>query len=394
MRQAWRWYGPDDPVTLDHVRQAGATEIVTALHQYAPGEVWPRAAVAERKAMIENAPAGRAPLKWTVVESIPVPDDIQREGAGAKRSIEVWIESMRAVAAEGIRTICYNVMPVVDWTRTDLDYPMPTGATALRFDYDRFAAFDLHVLKRKSAEADYDETTRARASKVADALSQSEAELLTKNISAGLPGATTFSANLDAFRDRVAAYGGITPEKMRANVAAFLAEVTPVAEQLNVRLTLHPDDPPRPIFGLPRIASTATDYKALFDAVPSKANGICFCVGSLGARPDNDVVAMAKDFGSRIYFAHLRATRIDDNGKSISFTESDHLDGDVNMIDVLRVLVAENRKRDDAWRIPFRPDHGHRMLDDIEKRRINPGYTGIGRLKGLAELRGAIRALQ
>jgi mannonate dehydratase len=394
MRQAWRWYGPDDPVTLDHVRQAGASEIVSALHQYAPGEVWPQEAVAERKRLIENTPPGRVPLKWTVVESIPVPDDIQRKGTGAKRATEVWIESMRAVAAEGIRTICYNVMPVVDWTRTDLDYPMPTGATALRFDYDRFAAFDLHVLKRKGAEADYDEVTRARARKVANALSQSEAELLTKNISAGLPGATTFSQNLDAFRERIASYDGITPETMRANVAAFLAEVTPVAEQLDVRLTLHPDDPPRPIFGLPRIASTRTDYEALFKAVPSRANGICFCVGSLGSRPDNDVVAMASDFGPRIYFAHLRATVIDDNRKSISFTESDHLDGDVSMIDLLRVLVAENRKRDDAWKIPFRPDHGHRMLDDIEKTRINPGYTGIGRLKGLAELRGAIRALQ
>ena len=394
MRQAWRWYGPDDPVTLDHVRQAGASEIVTALHQYAPGEVWPQKAVAERKAVIENTPAGRSRLKWTVVESIPVPDDIQRGGPSAARQTEIWIESMRAVAAEGIRTICYNVMPVVDWTRTDLDYPMPTGATALRFDYDRFAAFDLAVLKRKGAEADYDEATRARAMKVADALSQSEAELLTKNIAAGLPGATTFSANLDSFAERVASYAGITMDKMRANVAAFLAKVTPVAEELGVRLTLHPDDPPRPIFGLPRIASTRADYEALFKAVPSKANGICFCVGSLGARPDNDVVGMARDFAPRIYFAHLRATVIDDAGRSISFTESDHLDGDVNMIDVLRVMVGENKKRDDAWKIPFRPDHGHRMLDDIEKTRINPGYTGIGRLKGLAELRGVIRALQ
>jgi mannonate dehydratase len=394
VRQAWRWYGPDDPVTLDHVRQAGATEIVSALHQYAPGVAWPRAAVAERKALIENTPRGRAPLEWTIIESIPVPDDIQREGAGARDAIEAWIASMEAVAAEGIRTICYNVMPVVDWTRTDLDYPMPTGATALRFDYDRFAAFDLHVLKRQGAEAEYDTAMRARARKVADGLTQSDAELLTKNISAGLPGATTSSANLDAFRERIASYAGITPDRMRANVVAFLEKVTPVAEKLDVRLTLHPDDPPRAIFGLPRIASTRADYEALFRAVPSRANGICFCVGSLGSRPDNDVVAMATDFAPRIYFAHLRATRIDDGGKSVSFTESDHLDGDVNMIDVLRAMVAENRTRDEAWRIPFRPDHGHRMLDDIEKVRINPGYTGIGRLKGLAELRGAIRALQ
>jgi len=394
MRQAWRWYGPDDPVTLDHVRQAGATEIVSALHQYAPGDVWPQAAVAERKRLIENTPAGRVPLKWTVVESIPVPDDIQRGGPGAARQTEVWIESMRAVAAEGIRTICYNVMPVVDWTRTDLDFPLATGATALRFDHDRFAAFDLHVLKRDSAAADYDAGTQSRARKAFDTMGEGEIEMLTRNISAGLPGAMTSSRNLEAFAERIASYRGLTPDKMRANVVAFLARVVPVADELGVRLTLHPDDPPRPLFGLPRIASTAADYKALFDAVPSPANGICLCVGSLGSRPDNDVAAMAKQFGPRIHFAHLRATLIDDAGKSLSFTESDHLDGDVNMIEVLRVLVAENARRDDAWRIPFRPDHGHRMLDDIEKTRINPGYTGIGRLKGLAELRGAIRALQ
>jgi len=393
MRQAWRWYGPDDPVTLDHVRQAGAHEIVTALHQYAPGEVWPREAVAERKALIENGPAGRVPLTWTVVESIPVPDDILREG-GRACSIDVWIESMKAVAAEGIRIICYNVMPVVDWTRTDLDFPLATGATALRFDHDRFAAFDLFVLKRDSAAADYDADTQSRARKAFDAMGEGEIEMLTRNISAGLPGAMTSSRNLEAFAERITSYRGITPDKMRANVVAFLERVAPVAGALGVRLTLHPDDPPRPLFGLPRIASTAADYKALFDAVPSPANGICLCVGSLGSRPDNDVAAMAKQFGPRIHFAHLRATLIDDAGQSPSFTESDHLDGDVNMIEVLRVLVAENARREDAWRIPYRPDHGHRMLDDIEKTRINPGYTGIGRLKGLAELRGAIRALQ
>jgi len=391
MRQAWRWYGADDPVTLDHVRQAGAHEIVTALHQFAPGEAWPRAAVAERKAIIETTPAGRVLLKWTVVESIPVPDDILLQGARAT-SLPAWIASMEAVAAEGIRVICYNVMPVVDWTRTDLDFPMPTGATALRFDQDRFAAFDLYVLKRAGAEADYDAGTRARARKAFDVMGAAEIETLTRNISAGLPGAMTSSKNLEAFAERIASYKGVTPDVMRANVAAFLSMVTPVAEQLGVRLTLHPDDPPRPLFGLPRIASTASDYKALFDAVPSVANGICLCVGSLGARPDNNVVAMARDFGPRIHFAHLRSTRIDAGGES--FTEADHLDGDVNMIDVLRVLVAENARREPAWRIPFRPDHGHRMLDDIEKTRINPGYTGIGRLKGLAELRGAIRALQ
>ena len=394
MRQAWRWYGPDDPVTLDHVRQAGAREIVTALHQFAPGEAWPRAAVVERKALIETTPAGRVPLRWTVVESIPVPDDILLGSPRAARVIEAWIESLRAVAAEGVCTICYNVMPVVDWTRTDLDFPLATGATALRFDHDRFAAFDLFVLRRNGAEADYDEPTRARARKLADALSQAEADLLTKNISAGLPGATTASENLEAFRARIAVFAGLSPDRMRANVAAFLRKVLPVAEEVGARLTLHPDDPPRPLFGLPRIASTAADYQALFDAVRSPANGICFCVGSLGSRADNDVVAMARAFAPRIYFAHLRATRIDAAGKSLSFTESDHLDGDVNMVAVLRALVGEDAQREDAWRIPFRPDHGHRMLDDLDKTRINPGYTGIGRLKGLAELRGVIRALE
>jgi mannonate dehydratase len=392
MRQAWRWYGPDDPVTLDHVRQAGAHEIVTALHQLAPGEAWTQKAVAERKALIENTPAGRVPLHWTVVESIPVPDDILLQGAAAP-SIEAWIASMQAVAAEGIAVICYNVMPVVDWTRTDLDFPLATGATALRFDHDRFAAFDLFVLKRERASGDYDAATQARAKTAYEAMGEGEIETLTRNISAGLPGAMTSSRNLSAFAERIASYQGVTPDTMRANVMAFLEKVTPVAEQLGVKLTLHPDDPPRPLFGLPRIASTAADYQALFDAVPSPANGICLCVGSLGSRQDNDIVGIARAFAPRVHFAHLRSTRIDDGGNSLSFTEADHLGGDVDMIDVLRVLVAENARRPDEG-IPFRPDHGHRMLDDIEKTRINPGYTGIGRLKGLAELRGAICALQ
>src|SRR5882724_7688155 len=264
-------------------------------------------------------------------------------------------------------------MPVVDWTRTDLDFPLATGATALRFDHDRFAAFDLYVLKRDGAQAQ----------KIADALSQSEADLLTRNISAGLPGATTSSQNLDAFRARVAAFKDITPDKMRANVAAFLEKVVPVAAATGARLTLHPDDPPRALFGLPRIASTAADYQALFDAVPSKANGICLCTGSLGVRAQNDLAAMARQFAPRIAFAHLRATKRDEDG--LSFIESDHLDGDVDMITVLKALLAENRRRSTSEKIVFRPDHGHRMLDDLAAtKRTNPGYTAIGRLRGLA----------
>ena len=390
LRQAWRWFGPDDPVTLDAVRQAGATEIVTALHQYAPGEAWSRDAVAARRELIETTPAGRVPLAWTIVESIPIADDIKRRGAAARAAIDAWVASLEAVAAEGLRVVCYNFMPVVDWTRTDLDFVLPTGATALRFDHDRFAAFDLHVLRRPGAEADYDEATRMRARRIADALSDTEIGDLTRTIAAGLPGATTDALDLAAFRERLAAYADVDADALRAHLVQFLERVVPVAAALGVALTLHPDDPPRPLFGLPRIASTADDYARLFDAVPDPANGMCFCVGSLGVRADNDVPAMARRFAPRIHFAHLRVTRRE--ADPMSFHEADHLDGDVDMIAVLGALLAEDARRPERDRIPFRPDHGHRMLDDLG-RRANPGYSAIGRLKGLAELRGAIRAL-
>jgi mannonate dehydratase len=393
MRQAWRWFGPKDPVKLDHVRQAGATDIVSALHHVPPGEAWTRADVDRHRDLIEATPTGRTPLTWSVVESIPVADDIKRQGRDATRSIEAWIASLEAVAAGGPKIICYNFMPVLDWTRTDLDWPLPTGATALRFDQARFAAFDLHVLKRPEAEADYDEATRSRAKAVADTLTHEDAQALTRTVAAGLPGGTTEALDLDGFRDRLAAYADITPDRLRANLVAFLEAVTPVAERLGVKLTLHPDDPPRPLFGLPRIASTADDYDALFRAVPSEANGMCFCTGSLGVRADNDLPAMARQLADRIHFVHLRATKRDTDG--LSFHEADHLDGDVDMVAVFGALLAEDRRRPDGAKIPFRPDHGHRMLDDLDpNRRVNPGYTAIGRLKGLAELRGVMRALE
>jgi mannonate dehydratase len=393
MRQAWRWFGSKDPVKLDHVRQAGATDIVSALHHVPPGEAWTRADVDRHRDLIEATPTGRTPLTWSVVESIPVADDIKRQGRDATRSIEAWIASLEAVAAGGPKIICYNFMPVLDWTRTDLDWPLPTGATALRFDQARLAAFDLHVLKRPGAEADYDEATRSRAKAVADTLTDEDAQALTRTVAAGLPGGTTEALDLDGFRDRLAAYAGITPDGLRANLVAFLEAVTPVAERLGVKLTLHPDDPPRPLFGLPRIASTADDYDALFRAVPSEANGMCFCTGSLGVRADNDLPAMARQFANRIHFVHLRATKRDSDG--LSFHEADHLDGDVDMVAVIGALLAEDRRRPDGAKIPFRPDHGHRMLDDLDpNRRVNPGYTAIGRLKGLAELRGVMRALE
>jgi mannonate dehydratase len=390
MRQAWRWYGPRDNVTLDDVRQAGATDIVSALHEVAPGGEWTKAAVAERKRIIEESPTGRSPLRWSVVESIPVADDIKRFGKAAKTAIDVWIASMEAVAANGIRTICYNFMPVLDWTRTDLDWPLANGAKALRFDEARLAAYDIHILKRPDAEAAYSADVRARAAKVFTGLTQSEANQLAANIGAGLPGTTSEPVDAHGMREKLAQYGDIDAARLRSHLIEFLERVAPAAEALGVRLTLHPDDPPRPLFGLPRIASTAEDYQTLFDAVPAPANGMCYCTGSLGASPTNDLPAMARKFASRIYFAHLRAVRREADG---SFYEAEHLDGDCDMIAVLRELLTEDRRREGTWKIPFRPDHGHVMLDDLKKK-TNPGYSAIGRLKGLAELRGAIRALE
>ncbi|MCP3385421.1 mannonate dehydratase [Bradyrhizobium sp. CCGUVB4N] len=393
MLEGWRWYGPNDPVSLDDVRQAGASDIVSALHQVPIGEAWTRKAVEERKNFIENGQPGRSQLTWSVVESIPIPDDVKRLGGKATKSIEAWIASLEAVAAAGIKVICYNFMPVVDWCRTDLEWELPNGARALRFDQDRFAAFELHILERPAARQEYSPEQQARAKKLFDQMSQADIDYLIMVIASALPGSTTEPMTIPQFRDKLDAYRDITPKILRQHLAEFLSRVAPVAEQLGVSLTLHPDDPPRPLFGLPRIASTAEDYQALFDAVPSKANGICLCTGSLGVRAENDLPAMAERFGPRIAFAHLRATKREADG--VSFHESDHLDGDVDMIAVLKALLKENARRSPDQRIVFRPDHGHRMLDDLAAtKRTNPGYTAIGRLRGLAELRGAIRAIE
>jgi mannonate dehydratase len=300
---------------------------------------------------------------------------------------------MEAVAKAGIRVICYNFMPVVDWCRTDLEWELPNGAKAMRFDLTRFAVFELHILERPGAQADYEANVQANAAQTFASMSRADIDYLTMLIASALPGSTTEALTIPAFREKLDAYRDIDKARLRQNLIAFLEVVTPAAEKLGVTLTLHPDDPPRPLFGLPRIASGAEDYQALFDAVPSKANGMCFCTGSLGVRPDNDLPAMAEHFAPRIAFAHLRSTRRDADG--LSFYESDHLDGNFDMIAVLRALLAENTKRSKAERIILRPDHGHRMLDDLDPgKRITPGYTAIGRLRGLAELRGAIRALR
>ena len=392
MRQGWRWYGPGrDGVSLDDVRQAGATDIVTSLHDNPIGQAWTAADVAERKRLIEDAPAGRSPLAWSVVESIPIPDAVKRTGGKAKGEIQAWIASLEALAANDVKIVCYNFMPVVDWTRTDLDWVLPTGATALRFEQDRFAAFDLHILARDGAEADYTPADRERARATYESMSQEDRDALVVTIASALPGSTTEPLSIPAFRERLRSYAGIDAARLRQHLIEFLEAVTPAAEAHGIRLTLHPDDPPRSLFGLPRIASTAADYAALFDAVPSPANGMCFCTGSLGVRADNDLPAIARRFGDRIHFVHLRATKRDDADPR-SFHEAAHLEGDVDMVAVLRELVAVDRARAPGQELVFRPDHGHRMMDDLAKT-VNPGYAAIGRLKGLAELRGILYAL-
>ncbi len=390
MWQGWRWFGPEAPVTLDEVRQTGATNIVSSLHQVPIGRAWTEAEVRERQALIETTPAGRSQLTWSVVESIPIPDAVKRKGGQAKAEIEAWIASLEAVAACGIPIVCYNFMPVVDWTRTDLDYVTPTGATAMRFDHERFAAFELFVLERPGAAEEYSEDDKTRAKAVYESMTEAEIAEVTRIITSALPGSTTEPLTIPAFREKLVAYQGIDAKKLRQHLIEFLEAVVPVAEARGVKLTLHPDDPPRSLFGLPRIASTAEDYAALFDAVPAAANGMCYCTGSLGVRAGNDLPAIARRFASRIYFAHLRATTREGDGRT--FHESAHLEGDVNMVSVLKELVAEDRRRSADQSIVFRSDHGHRMLDDLQKN-VTPGYPAIGRLRGLAELRGILHAL-
>jgi mannonate dehydratase len=389
MEHTWRWFGPRDLITLEDIKQTGATGIVTALHEIPNGEVWPVEAVADRKRLIE-----KAGLTWSVVESIPVHEDIKRGGPLRDRWIEAYQQSVRNLAANGIDIVCYNFMPILDWTRTDLRFVLPDGGWALRFDQDAFAAFDLYILARVGAEADYDEAETRRARAYADALSDAGRDLLVQNIIAGLPGSEE-AYTLQTLRERLATYADIDASMLQENLGYFLRAVVPVAEEVGVRLAIHPDDPPRPLLGLPRVVSTQADAQWLLDAAPSVANGLTFCTGSYGVRPDNDLVAMAKHFAARIYFAHLRSTEREEN--PLSFHEADHAAGDVDMVAVISALVVEERRRESEGgpRIPLRPDHGHQLLDD-QRRTSNPGYSLIGRLKGLAELRGievAVRRL-
>jgi mannonate dehydratase len=387
MEQTWRWFGPNDPVSLAHVRQAGATGIVSALHQHYRGEVWPEADIAERKAMIEGAG-----LRWSVVESIPVPNAIKLGGPDAAEAIAAFTETMRRLARAGVRTICYNFMPVVDWTRTELRHPMPSGGLALRFDMVGFVAYDVFVLERPGAAADYPAQLVARAQDFVTGLSGDQIARLESTIIAGLPGSED-SHDRAGIAAVIARYRDTGPDDLRANLTAFHKAMIPVAREHGLRMCIHPDDPPFPLFGLPRVVSTREDYQALFDAVPEVENGITFCTGSLGARRDNDLPAMLEAFAERVHFVHLRNVTTEEDG---SFVEDDHLAGDTDMVAILRILLAEEARRRAEGRgdaeIPFRPDHGHLLLDDQDKQ-TQPGYSAIGRLKGLAELRGVIAAL-
>jgi len=395
MRESWRWFGPSDPVSIDDIRQTGVTDIVSALHAIPAGEVWPIEAIREHQALIEDCDAGLAPLKWTVVESIPVHEDVKLARPGHEAYIENWIVSMENLAQCGIKTICYNFMPVIDWTRTDLQYKLPSGAYALRFDQKKFAAFDLFILERENAQAEYSAEEIAEAKDIFDGMDEGERTQLTNNIIAGLPGKMTDAYSLDDFRAMLANYKDVDATTLRKTLFAFLSKVLPRAEAHDVKLAIHPDDPPRDMLGLPRIICTADDLDILFEAQPSPSNGITLCVGTYSSRPDNDLPAMARQFGPRIHFSHLRGVSRDADEQR-SFYEANHLDSDIDMIAVIKELLGEESRRTkeepESSGIYIRPDHGLQMMDDIGKDG-NPGYSGIGRLRGVAEIRGVIRAL-
>ena len=385
MKECFRWYGPNDPVPLSHIRQAGASGIVTALHHLYDGSAWPKDEILGRKALIEAEG-----MDWAVVESIPVHNSIKLGTAGRDRYIGWYKDTLRALADCGVETVCYNFMPVLDWTRTELRHPMPSGALALRFDAVDFAAYDLFVLRRPGAEGDYEPARITAAERRMAEMSEEKATLIEHNLIAGLP-ASERQYDRARFLGALGEYAGIGRDELHVNLAYFLRAIVPVAEEFGLRLCVHPDDPAFPLFGLQRIVSTAEDARRILAAADSPANGLTFCTGSYGTRDDNDLPAMAREFGPRVHFAHLRNVTREPDG---SFHESDHLGGSVDIPAVIIALMDEQARRRaegrEDWRIPLRPDHGHLMADDLLKDRINPGYSLIGRLRGLAEIRGVM----
>jgi mannonate dehydratase len=388
MKESWRWFGPQDLISLDQIKQAGSTGVVSALHHIYGGQAWPLDEVLRRKAEIESAG-----LVWSVVESIPIHKSIKLRSGPQGQYIDAWKDTLAAIAKAGVPVVCYNFMPLVDWTRTNLKWRLPSTGYALRFDAVDFAAYDLFQLKRRSAELDYTPERVAAARARFKSMSEMQQNELEHAIIAGLPGAES-SYNCQQFRESREEWNGIAPDNLRSALVDFLKEVVPVAEELGIRLAIHPDDPPWPLFGLPRVVSTASDARSILGAIDSPANGLTFCVGSYGARPDNDLLAMIDEFAPRIHFAHLRQVVRETDG---SFYEAEHLRGSSDMVGVIRALLHEESRRRRARRpdhqIPMRPDHGHLLADDINKK-TNPGYSYIGRLKGLAELRGVMEGLR
>ena len=397
MRQSWRWFGPKDRVSIDDMMQAGVEGVVSALHHLPTGAVWTPDEIAQRQREIATRRDGRpSPLTWDVVESLPVSEDIKKQQGDWKTHIANWKTSMRHLHDAGIGVICYNFMPVLDWTRTDLAWERPTGARCMRFDLIDFAAFDIHILARKGAAEDFPaEVAEAAARRFADMDEAAQARI-AGNVVYGLPGAAE-RFTLEDVRAHLAAYDRISEDTLRGHLIDFLSEVAPMAQELGVRLCCHPDDPPFPLLGLPRIMSTEAQYRAVLDAVDLPANGVTFCTGSLGARPDNDPVAIFKALADRVHFLHLRNVRIEGRAVKNSFFEDEHLSGHTDMVGMVEAIAREERRRKAAgradWSIPMRPDHGQDILDDIG-RQAQPGYPAIGRLKGLAELRGLFRAYE